>query len=132
CRRTCDVPPATMTSLFPARCPLLNAHAIIAALPDGMRSSLTVRESVDSTQEVLLGVGDAMRTDRSAVVTDHQTAGRGRRGREWQSPQGASLALSMFARHGAGTRWSPAVSLALGVAATEVLQRYGAPDVRLK
>jgi BirA family biotin operon repressor/biotin-[acetyl-CoA-carboxylase] ligase len=110
---------------------VLDADAIAAALPAVMRSRLHVSESLDSTQSALLDGGAAW-PDRSVVVTDRQTAGRGRRGRAWQSPPGASLAVSMFARHGADMRWPPATGLALGVAATEALQRNGAPDIRLK
>lgn len=111
--------------------PPLDTHALAAALPACMRARLHVREAVDSTQRVLLDDVAAW-PDRSIVATDRQSAGRGRRGRHWQSPPGASLALSMLARHGEGVRWAPGVSLVLGVAAVEALHRVGATAVRLK
>lgn len=115
---------------------LLDVAAIAAALPAGMRSRLHVRESIDSTQQPLLDAAghDAAGAwqDRAVIVTDHQTAGRGRRGRVWQSPPGASLALSMLAFNGSSRRWTSDVSLALGVAAAETLQHAGVSGVRLK
>ena len=111
--------------------PPLDAHALAAALPARLRARLHVREAVASTQQVLLDDAAGW-PDRSIVVTDRQSAGRGRRGRGWQSPPGASLALSMLARHGQGARWAPGVSLALGVAAAEALHRVGSTVVRLK
>ena len=111
--------------------PALDAHVLAAALPARMRPQLHVREVVDSTQQVLLDATAAW-PDRSVVVTDCQSAGRGRRGRVWQSPAGASLALSMRVHRDDGQRWGSGVSLALGVATAQVLQRLGAVSTRLK
>ncbi len=65
-------------------------------------------------------------------VTDCQTAGRGRNGREWYSPAGSNVYLSV------AVFWESydpvglsCLSLACGVAVCEVLQKLGA-DVRLK
>jgi BirA family biotin operon repressor/biotin-[acetyl-CoA-carboxylase] ligase len=38
--------------------------------------------------------------DLSVIVTDHQTAGRGRLGRSWSAPVGTSLAISVLLRPG--------------------------------
>lgn len=102
-----------------------------AALPPSMQARVHARAPVESTQSVLLDA-PAQWPDRTVVVTDHQTAGRGRRGRDWVSAPGASLALSMLARQPARQRWLPSVSLALGVAAVEAVHKLGAIPVRLK
>lgn len=64
------------------------------------------RKSVTSTQDVAhsLPVG-------SIVVADHQTAGRGRLDRRWESPPGTALLASFVLLP------SPVLSLAAGVAA---------------
>jgi BirA family transcriptional regulator, biotin operon repressor / biotin---[acetyl-CoA-carboxylase] ligase len=72
---------------------------------------------VGSTQDIArdLPIG-------STVVTDHQTAGRGRLGRRWQAPPGTALLASfVLPAH-------PLASLAAGVAAAEAC----GPQVRLK
>jgi BirA family transcriptional regulator, biotin operon repressor / biotin---[acetyl-CoA-carboxylase] ligase len=66
------------------------------------------RKSVTSTQDVArpLPLG-------SIVVADHQTAGRGRLDRRWESPPGTSLLASFVVRP------NPVLSLAAGVAAAQ-------------
>jgi BirA family transcriptional regulator, biotin operon repressor / biotin---[acetyl-CoA-carboxylase] ligase len=56
------------------------------------------------------------------IVADEQTAGRGRRGTTWQSPPGAGLYFSFIARPG-GTRDTPLITLAAGVAVREGIQQ---------
>lgn len=66
------------------------------------------------------------------AVTDNQTAGRGRHGRRWVSPPGSGLALSigyMFRRPPPNL---PALTLAIGVAAAEVLDAAGVPGIAIK
>ena len=68
------------------------------------------------------------------LVAEHQRAGRGRLGRSWQSPAGASLTFSL-ALELAPRDWS-GLSVAVGVALAEALQTGGAsttaPRVGLK
>jgi BirA family biotin operon repressor/biotin-[acetyl-CoA-carboxylase] ligase len=73
--------------------------------------------TVTSTQDVAraMPVG-------SVVVADHQTAGRGRLERRWESPPGTALLVSFVLEP------NPLLSLAAGVAAAEAC----GPDVRLK
>jgi BirA family biotin operon repressor/biotin-[acetyl-CoA-carboxylase] ligase len=64
--------------------------------------------SVGSTNAYLMGGYDCADPARVAVLAEHQTAGRGRRGRLWESPFGANIYLSL--------RWQfqmPAAALGL-------------------
>jgi len=64
--------------------------------------------TVTSTQEIARGLPIG-----SVVVTDHQSAGRGRLDRRWEAPPGTALLASfVLPRH-------PLLSLAAGVAAAE-------------
>ena len=56
---------------------------------------LEVLASADSTNRVLSEI-DATGNSYHVVITSHQTAGRGRLGRQWISRQGESLALSVL------------------------------------
>ncbi|HEV1991261.1 MAG TPA: biotin--[acetyl-CoA-carboxylase] ligase [Candidatus Dormibacteraeota bacterium] len=73
--------------------------------------------SVTSTQDVArpLPIG-------SVVVADHQTAGRGRLDRRWESPPGTALLVSFVLPP------NPLMSLAAGVAAAEACGN----EIRLK
>lgn len=58
----------------------------------------------------------------SALVADHQTAGRGRAGREWLTPPGAALTVSYVLRPALPPeRWG-LVPLAVGLAAVRTLR----------
>ena len=68
--------------------------------------------------------------DFSAVVADCQTAGQGRLGRDWISPKGRSLSVSILFRSASAPSWlSPAAALSL----LSTIQSYGAfSDTGLK
>ncbi|MCG7500179.1 bifunctional biotin--[acetyl-CoA-carboxylase] ligase/biotin operon repressor BirA [Vibrio sp. Of7-15] len=86
---------------------------------------------IDSTNQHLLNkVGDL---DSGAVcIAEYQQAGRGRRGRQWESPFGSNLYLSMYWRLDAGMAAAMGLSLVVGVAIAETLQEFGCPDVKVK
>ena len=65
------------------------------------------------------------------MVADHQTAGRGRLGRVWQAPPGASLLLSILLRPTLALDEVHLVATALGVAAAEAVGALGV-DARIK
>ncbi|MFP5256760.1 MAG: biotin--[acetyl-CoA-carboxylase] ligase [Acidimicrobiia bacterium] len=64
------------------------------------------------------------------VVADHQTAGRGRAGRTWSAPPGASLLASVLLRPPAAV--AEACSTAVGVAAAEAVEEVCGFAPRLK
>ncbi|MSW28299.1 MAG: biotin--[acetyl-CoA-carboxylase] ligase [Actinobacteria bacterium] len=53
---------------------------------------------VDSTNRYLLDAARAGEASGTVVVADHQSAGRGRLGRTWEAPAGASLLMSVLLR----------------------------------
>lgn len=80
--------------------------------------------AVDSTQRVVREWLDAGQDEVAVAVADHQTAGRGRMGREWVAPAGSALLLSvglrprgLLPRH--GWRLGAIVALAMRDAAEE-------------
>ncbi|MBR3289256.1 MAG: biotin--[Clostridia bacterium] len=85
---------------------------------------------VGSTNEALKQavLGGADIPDGAAWATTRQTAGRGRRGRSWEMPDGQALALSVWMT-GAP---DPTASLLLGLAVTRALRRLTGADFELK
>lgn len=53
---------------------------------------------VDSTNETIRGLADRGAGEGTAVVAETQLRGRGRRGREWFSPSGEGICLSLLLR----------------------------------
>ncbi|AYZ31151.1 bifunctional biotin--[acetyl-CoA-carboxylase] ligase/biotin operon repressor BirA [Serratia sp. FDAARGOS_506] len=113
---------------LPGAIQLLEAERILSLLEDKRVSVLPV---VDSTNQYLLDrIAELHSGD--ACVAEYQQAGRGRRGRQWISPFGANLYLSMFWRLEQGPAAAMGLSLVIGMVMAEVLQRLGAADVRVK
>lgn len=113
---------------LPAVINLLDVERILALLED---KRVTVLPVVDSTNQYLLD-RLAELTSGDACIAEYQQAGRGRRGRQWISPFGANLYLSMFWRLEQGPAAAMGLSLVIGIVMAEVLQRLGAEQVRVK
>jgi BirA family biotin operon repressor/biotin-[acetyl-CoA-carboxylase] ligase len=88
--------------------------------------TVEVLAQIDSTNTELMRRARAGRAEPVLLVTESQTAGRGRLGREWHSTPGDSLTFSL------GLTLAPAdwsgLSLAVGVAIAEALH----PQIRIK
>jgi len=84
----------------------------------------------DSTNQRLLEADSA--NDPQMLFAEMQSAGRGRRGRVWQSPFGANLYGSLAWSFAS---WPPQLGtlpLAVGVACARAMRTLGIADVRLK
>ncbi len=84
------------------------------------RAAVRVGE-VDSTQNVARTLADAGAPEGTVVWADHQTRGRGRRGRAWADEPGSALLLSIILRPAAALPRLPQISLLAGVAAAEAI-----------
>ncbi|MFO1352208.1 MAG: biotin--[acetyl-CoA-carboxylase] ligase [Gammaproteobacteria bacterium] len=87
---------------------------------------------IDSTNAYLLAEAERGLAGGSVCMAEMQTAGRGRRGRAWQSPPVANLYLSLLWRFACEPARLTALSLATGTAVGRALHRLGAVEVRLK
>lgn len=68
----------------------------------------------------------------TVVVSESQTAGRGRRGRHWQSPFGTNLYFSYYWLLDDGLQAAMGVSIAVGLAVYDALKALYKIDVQLK
>lgn len=66
-----------------------------------------------------------------ALATTSQTAGHGRRGRDWSCPPGAGIAMSVLTRPRRADAWTWLPLLA-GLAVIDAVQLLGADDLSLK
>lgn len=116
---------------------LLDAERIRYRLDKALveRLELVVLETVDSTNaEIVRRRSRAQDGYRSLMVclADAQTAGRGRRGKVWQSPPGENLYLSFGLTLPGGFSALDGLSLVVGSAVAEALETLGLEDVQLK
>jgi BirA family biotin operon repressor/biotin-[acetyl-CoA-carboxylase] ligase len=107
---------------------LLDEGFITSQIANG---SVAVLPVIDSTNQYLLNRLNSLQSGDSCIA-EYQQAGRGRRGRQWFSPFGANLYLSMYWRLEQGPAAAIGLSLVIGIVMAEVLQRLGAEDVRVK
>jgi BirA family transcriptional regulator, biotin operon repressor / biotin---[acetyl-CoA-carboxylase] ligase len=120
---------------LPGPVELLDAPRIREALgrERGARvRGLEVLFEVDSTNSRLLAAPAPPAGVADVCLCEIQSAGRGRGGRLWVSPFGASIAMSLARTFQDGARVKPALSLAVGVAVARALERTGVRDIRLK
>ncbi|MBP2322798.1 BirA family biotin operon repressor/biotin-[acetyl-CoA-carboxylase] ligase [Kibdelosporangium banguiense] len=89
--------------------------------PNGPYSGITVVDSTESTNADLEGVNAP---DRTVLIAREQTAGAGRRGREWTSPPGG-LYMSVYYEPGVPAVRVPWLTLLAGVALANVADEAG-------
>jgi BirA family biotin operon repressor/biotin-[acetyl-CoA-carboxylase] ligase len=105
---------------------LLRADNILAAMgPGAIPVQLLVHDQLDSTNRWLMQQAASGAAHLSCAVTSHQTHGRGRRGRVWQSALGNSLTFSLLWRFDTGAAALSGLSLAVGLALGQAFAEMG-------
>lgn len=109
----------------------LDQDRIADSLPeDEVPPRLEVFASLPSTNAYLMEDRDAV--SGTVCLAEHQSGGRGRRGRVWQSPYGAGVWLSMVWRFESLGTAAGGLALAVGAAAADALRGQGVSGIGLK
>ena len=114
---------------------LLDKDSILSAMGPQFQSQLQeiqILWSVDSTNRYTLNQASSGIVSGLAVVAEHQSAGRGRRGRHWVSPFGRNLYLSLLWEFELDAAQLSGLSLAIAVAITRALTKVKINNVMLK
>lgn len=114
---------------------LLDREHILAGLTATAQSALSRLElfpMLDSTNAYLQAGAREDWPSGAVCLAEQQSAGRGRLGRRWQTPFGASLALSLLWRFHLPPDALSGLSLATGIAAARTVQTLGVAEVGLK
>ena len=114
---------------------LLSAADISAqlkALHGQKPRQIEVFHSLDSTNTFVREQMARREYAGSVVFAESQTAGRGRRGKEWVSPYGASIYMSVLWDFEQGAQSLEGLSLGVGVAVRRAILELGLADVMLK
>ena len=88
-------------------------------------------ESTTSTLDVAHRIAAEGAPAATLVIANEQTAGRGRGGKPWQSSLGAGIWLTLIERP-ADSSGLGVLSLRVGLAAAEALDRFAPEPIRLK
>lgn len=78
-------------------------------------------DTVDSTNNYAKRIAEEGASDGTLVMADEQTGGKGRRGRSWETPKGANIAMTLLLRpkirpeHASRLTLLTAMAVALGI-----------------
>ncbi|MDX1455480.1 MAG: bifunctional biotin--[acetyl-CoA-carboxylase] ligase/biotin operon repressor BirA [Gammaproteobacteria bacterium] len=113
---------------------LLDAAAILDALPAEQRQriDLNLLDTTASTNAWLVARASSASNRIAVCLAEHQSGGRGRRGRQWVSPFGRNLYLSVDWPFASLPRDFSALSLLVGLAVQQAIEALGVDGVRLK
>lgn len=95
-------------------------------------SKLEIHHSINSTNNYLVEMSHQTKQTGVVCFAEYQTAGKGRRGREWVSPFGSNIYLSILWQFQNGPASISGLSLAVGVAVIRALNECGVEGVGLK
>lgn len=114
---------------------LLNESRIVTLLTPDVKACLSqfdVLETVDSTNAYVLKQLSDGAMSGCVCSAEQQSAGRGRRGREWVSPFARNIYVSLGWQFNRGAASLEGLSLAVGVAVAEALESCAIKGVSLK
>ena len=80
-------------------------------------------DATDSTNLRIRELGDAGAPHGTLAVADRQTAGRGRRGRSWESPPGSSIYMSVLLRPDIPPDRAPMLTLVMALSVAEGIRQ---------
>jgi len=112
---------------------LLDVEAIARQLPPlDPPYDVQLHMSLASTNQTLMQRQQEQAIHGNVVLAEVQTAGRGRLGRQWQSPFSQNIALSLGWRFEGGAAALEGLSLVVGLALVEALEDLGVNQAQLK
>lgn len=111
----------------------LDKKIVLQSVEEGLfRGGVHLFDSIDSTNDWSLEEIGRGRALPFVCLAEHQSRGRGRRGRHWLSPPGANIYLSLAWRFRLSPDSLGVLPLALGVAVKRALLRIGINDAWVK
>ena len=113
---------------------VLDAKCITTSLPSALAAQLGALEvhfELDSTSAELQRRG-GWTPDLSFILAETQSAGRGRRGRQWLSPPGLNVHLSCLKRYHGGAGALAGLPLVVGLSMVRALEALNIGAVGLK
>lgn len=113
---------------------LLDKNKILSMLPCNIkeRVNLDILLSHSSTNDYLASFKESVHQNYHICLAEHQTAGRGRRGKVWVSPFAKNISFSAGFLLGGGVEVLSGLSLVVGVAVAKTLESLGIKNVGLK
>lgn len=87
---------------------------------------------IDSTNTYAKRLGDEGADHGTLVVSDKQTAGKGRRGRAWESPSGSSIYMSILLRPEITPNQAPMLTLVMAQSVAQAIRKITGEEAMIK
>jgi BirA family transcriptional regulator, biotin operon repressor / biotin---[acetyl-CoA-carboxylase] ligase len=105
----------------------------LASLIQGnIGKNLIFLEMVESTNTLAMELGDRNASHGTVVIAESQTHGRGRLGREWASPPGGNIYMSILLRPGIAIKDAALLTPLAAVASARSLRRLTGLKIEIK
>jgi BirA family biotin operon repressor/biotin-[acetyl-CoA-carboxylase] ligase len=112
---------------------LLNESLIVAELAEkNTNAKVEVHNLIDSTNSYLMRRLPNQNVIGQVCIAEYQSAGRGRRGRQWISPFGSHIYLSMYWYLEQGMTAAMGLSVVAALAVSDAIKALYQVDVELK
>ena len=89
-------------------------------------------KQLDSTNTEIARLAAEGAAHETVVMADAQTAGKGRRGRQWESPAGENIYMSILLRPDCVPDRAPMLTLVMAYSVAKVVRELGFLDVQIK
>ena len=116
--------------LDPAADPVVPS-AVMPLLAGPLAGPVTWTPEIGSTNDDAAALARAGAVEGTVVGSDHQTAGRGRRGRAWVDAPGEALMYSVILRPRVGPVDAGLLPIVIAVGLADALDACGVPDVEI-
>lgn len=97
-----------------------------------METKIIYFESLDSTNTKVCELAHQGAEEGTVVVAEKQTAGKGRRGRNWESPAGTNIYMSVLLRPQIEANKAPMLTLVMAYSIGKVLKERGYETMQIK
>ena len=111
---------------------ICSAELLSRATTNWAGKTVLYRSETTSTNEEAKYAAENGREHGTLVVAENQTAGRGRRGRSWESDGKNSVAMSLILRPSFGAEKAPMITLLMALSVAEVLSKLTDLSVKIK
>lgn len=111
---------------------VIKRHLMPLRCPATVECDLKILSTIDSTNRYARDHVAKSELSGVVILSESQTAGRGRLGKVWASPFAANVYMSIIWRFDLGAEALQGLSLAVGVGVRRSLARLGVSGVRLK
>lgn len=112
---------------------IITKEELLRYMPEQLLpGELCYYDTIDSTNEEAKRAAFAGAPDGSLFVADRQTAGKGRRGRSWISPEGEDLFFSLLFRPELPTECASMLTLVAALSAAAMAEKYSGETCQIK